>query len=205
MFSFFKKKPAPAPRRSPRSPHVATAARRRVRARPTPAERPRGKLDWLNADVGELFFGKKPVAARRRRQPTPAPPAPAGADADDGAPPPVAPSIRRTVATLPRDAALPTSRSRRSRRLDGQAQDRPAAHRRRDRRRLHRRRDRRRALRGSRGRAAAGRRRRRGDRLPARRPAGARDARRTCAIRRRRGACSPTASTTCCSRSSARS
>jgi fused signal recognition particle receptor len=31
-------------------------------AEPTaPTERQRGKLDWLNADVGELFFGKKPV------------------------------------------------------------------------------------------------------------------------------------------------
>jgi fused signal recognition particle receptor len=76
MFSFFKKKP----------PAGGTAE--------TPAEageRPRSALDWLNADVGELFFGKPasapalPEAATPAADPAPvAPPAVAPADADTG-------------------------------------------------------------------------------------------------------------------------
>ncbi len=50
MFSFFKKKPAP-------SAVVTTVPEAGSGAG---AGRPRGALDWLNADVGELFFGKKP-------------------------------------------------------------------------------------------------------------------------------------------------
>ena len=62
MFSFFKKKPAPAPSRdgagdAPSSPGADAPA-----PSPAPTERQRGKLDWLNADVGELFFGKKSPA-----------------------------------------------------------------------------------------------------------------------------------------------
>jgi len=65
MFSFFKKKPASAP-----SPDRAADSRPQSTGEaeaPASAERQRGKLDWLNADVGELFFGKKAAA------PAPAP------------------------------------------------------------------------------------------------------------------------------------
>src|SRR5215472_212 len=56
MFSFFKKKP-PAP-----GPANADAgAPGDVDTSATPRERPRGALDWLNADVGELLFGKRPA------------------------------------------------------------------------------------------------------------------------------------------------
>ena len=56
MFSFFKKKP-PAP-----GPANADAgALGDVDIAATPRERPRGALDWLNADVGELLFGKRPA------------------------------------------------------------------------------------------------------------------------------------------------
>ena len=50
MFSFFRKKPAEA----------AGAEPARTAQTPAPAERPRTAMDWLQADVGELFFGKKP-------------------------------------------------------------------------------------------------------------------------------------------------
>jgi len=60
MFSFFKKKPAPAP--SPDRAADAPSAPAVEAATPTATERERGKLDWLNADVGELFFGKKAAA-----------------------------------------------------------------------------------------------------------------------------------------------
>ena len=55
MFSFFRKKPPAA--ETPASAETA---------------RPRTAMEWLNADVGELFFGKKPADA-----PQPAPPPPA--------------------------------------------------------------------------------------------------------------------------------
>jgi fused signal recognition particle receptor len=60
MFSFFKKKPAsaPSPDRAADAPSSAAAEP----AAPAPTERQRSKLDWLNADVGELFFGKKAAA-----------------------------------------------------------------------------------------------------------------------------------------------
>ena len=49
MFSFFRKKPAPE-----------AAAGTPPEALPVAAtERPRTAMEWLNADVGELFFGKK--------------------------------------------------------------------------------------------------------------------------------------------------
>ena len=90
MFSFFKKKPSPAssaeravPLASP-SPAAqpASPASLDVEAAALPseggAERSRGKLDWLNADVGELFFGKKPAAQAPSASPATisAPPAP---------------------------------------------------------------------------------------------------------------------------------
>ena len=92
MFSFFKKKaPAPAPaaapeRTAPESSPAVPSAPAAVSAPPAaltvPAavERPRGKLDWLNADVGELFFGKKP------EPPAATPPAPVEASVQVPAP-----------------------------------------------------------------------------------------------------------------------
>ncbi len=83
MFSFFKKKPPPVAAPAPSAGRAAEAASPSA-AEPTasPAEltgeRARGKLDWLNADVGELFFGKKPAAPPPDAAPlaTPVPPAP---------------------------------------------------------------------------------------------------------------------------------
>jgi fused signal recognition particle receptor len=62
MFSFFKKKaPAAAPESSAERDSEAASPSAGEPAE-SGGERPRGKLDWLNADVGELFFGKKPAA-----------------------------------------------------------------------------------------------------------------------------------------------
>jgi fused signal recognition particle receptor len=78
MFSFFKKKPPPVAAPAPSAGRAAEAASPSA-AEPTalPAEtggeRPRGKLDWLNADVGELFFGKKPAAPPLGTSPVPTP------------------------------------------------------------------------------------------------------------------------------------
>ncbi|MEO8311206.1 MAG: signal recognition particle-docking protein FtsY [Caldimonas sp.] len=84
MFSFFKKKP------SPTSAPTSSAERA--------GDPPRGKLEWLNADVGELFFGKK------------APPvgevSPAVAVAPAPGPAPAAP--RAKVATSAPDAIAPS-------------------------------------------------------------------------------------------------
>jgi fused signal recognition particle receptor len=79
MFSFFKKKP-------PAAQTPAGAAEADVESAPAssgqaPAissTRPRTALEWLNADVGELFFGKKPVEAPAVSPPATVPPAPAG-------------------------------------------------------------------------------------------------------------------------------
>jgi fused signal recognition particle receptor len=79
MFSFFKKKQAPAP-----TPDRAAEAPSSSVAEPAPPERQRGKLDWLSADVGELFFGKKPAP--------PAPSAPAVAPTPESAPEAAPPS-----------------------------------------------------------------------------------------------------------------
>jgi fused signal recognition particle receptor len=96
MFSFFKKKPAPAPS-AERAGEAPSSDAGDAAASPAEAggERSRGKLDWLHADVGELFFGKKP---------TPSPSAPAVAT--PVAPPPViAPKIedrpRQDLPALP--------------------------------------------------------------------------------------------------------
>ena len=59
MFSFFRKKP----------PAAETSA-------PTETTRPRTAMEWLNADVGELLFGKKPAeASPPPSAPEPTPPA----------------------------------------------------------------------------------------------------------------------------------
>ena len=65
MFSFFKKKPA----------GEATAAANAA----TAESRPRTAMEWLNADVGDLLFGKKPVAEPMAEPAAPpsAPPVPA--------------------------------------------------------------------------------------------------------------------------------
>ena len=105
MFSFFKKKqaPAPSPDRAAGPPSASVAEP----TLPAPPEPQRGKLDWLNADVGELFFGRKPAPS--------APGAPAVATTPEslpeaaslsprataGVPPPVAPTGPPPVATSP--------------------------------------------------------------------------------------------------------
>jgi len=105
MFSFFKKKQAPASSsdRAAESPPASAADP----ALPSSPERPRGKLDWLNADVGELFFGKKPassvpnapaVTTTPQSPPEAAPLSPA---APVGAPPPVVPSVPPPVTSVP--------------------------------------------------------------------------------------------------------
>jgi len=70
MFSFFKKKPPASPLPPPalekREEAAAPQALEPQAAEPqalepqAAGERRRGTLGWLNADVGELFFGKKP-------------------------------------------------------------------------------------------------------------------------------------------------
>jgi fused signal recognition particle receptor len=59
MFSFFRRKAAPP--EAPVTPSALAGPARSDAATAAPAspERPRGALDWLHADVGELFFGKK--------------------------------------------------------------------------------------------------------------------------------------------------
>src|SRR6188768_4054436 len=105
MFSFFKKKQAPAlsPDRAAESPPASAADP----ALPASSERQRGKLDWLNADVGELFFGKKPaspvpnapaVTTTPQSPPEAASLPPA---APVGAPPPVVPSVPPPVTAVP--------------------------------------------------------------------------------------------------------
>jgi len=106
MFSFFKKKPVPAPVPAPTAaassegpataPTGADAQDASAQSAPS-GERPRSKLDWLHADVGELFFGKKAAP------PAPAPPIeralqpPPGVIAPTEAPEAAAPSIAAPV------------------------------------------------------------------------------------------------------------
>src|SRR5881394_2865813 len=91
MFSFFKKKPASAP-----SPDRAADSRPQSTGEaeaPASAERQRGKLDWLNADVGELFFGKKAAAPAPAAAAVPSRPAPAVPAQAPPSVPPVAPAV----------------------------------------------------------------------------------------------------------------
>jgi fused signal recognition particle receptor len=105
MFSFFKKKQAPAP--SPDRPAEVPSPSAAEPALPAPSESQRGKLDWLNTDVGELFFGKKPtpsapsapaVTTTPGSPPATAAPPPSGATAVPALGAPPAPA---TVATSP--------------------------------------------------------------------------------------------------------
>jgi len=105
MFSFFKKKQAPAP--SPDRPAEVPSPSAAEPALPAPSESQRGKLDWLNTDVGELFFGKKPtpsapsapaVTTTPGSPPATAAPPPSGATAVPALGAPPAPA---TVATWP--------------------------------------------------------------------------------------------------------
>ena len=61
MFSFFRKSPPPAAAPAPGAPAAATDESGSPAAGDAAAQRPRSARDWLNADVGELFFGKKPA------------------------------------------------------------------------------------------------------------------------------------------------
>ena len=63
MFSFFRKKPpAPeAPLAAPQAGRVATPAAGDAAAAQTTGERQRSALEWLNTDIGELFFARKPA------------------------------------------------------------------------------------------------------------------------------------------------
>ena len=65
MFSFFRKKPPVA--ETPALAPDATTSSVPADAEPTstvaPTDRARTALEWLNTDVGELFFGKKPAEA----------------------------------------------------------------------------------------------------------------------------------------------
>jgi len=99
MFSFFKKKPAPSRdgAGAASSPSVADAPL----PSPTPTERQRGKLDWLNADVGELFFGKKSPPAGEPTQPAAEPPPVA---VEPMAPTPMTAPVRSTVPAAPTPA-----------------------------------------------------------------------------------------------------
>jgi fused signal recognition particle receptor len=91
MFSFFRKKP-PA---TEKPASGAEAAQGDPSETPT---RPRTAMEWLNADVGELFFGKKPVPV------PPPPPAPAPLPAEPmpaAAPVPAVPTAQGLPAAAP--------------------------------------------------------------------------------------------------------
>jgi len=73
MFSFFRKNPPPAAApEAERPPAAAADAGASTGSGDPAAQRSRSARDWLNADVGELLFGKKPVA------PAPSAPVPIG-------------------------------------------------------------------------------------------------------------------------------
>ncbi|HEX4233185.1 MAG TPA: signal recognition particle-docking protein FtsY [Caldimonas sp.] len=82
MFSFFKKKPSsgatvPTPAAtSAMDSGPGSAASATGSAAPPDSDRQRGALGWLNADVGELFFGKRPTEAAPASGPEAAPATP---------------------------------------------------------------------------------------------------------------------------------
>ncbi|MEP6813789.1 MAG: hypothetical protein ABI990_12425, partial [Actinomycetota bacterium] len=106
MFSFFKKKsPATAPS-AERADETSSTVEATALTAESGGERSRGKLDWLNADVGELFFGKKPVASQ------PASPSVATAGPSANATP-AAPPANTTNPPVPvRPAGAPESQAR---------------------------------------------------------------------------------------------
>ena len=93
MFSFFRKKSptadTPVEARdagAPLDPAVVEPA-------PSPSARPRTAMEWLNADVGELFFGKKPAEAPPEAPTSTPPVTPLKA-------PPETPSVKPVVPTI---------------------------------------------------------------------------------------------------------
>ena len=100
MFSFFRKKPSAAETPARASGPGADPGGAADAPTPAVAERPRTALEWLNADVGELFFGKKPAQVPPPASVSPAP-APPGAEYAPEVPsevPPAAPSVASSVA-----------------------------------------------------------------------------------------------------------
>jgi fused signal recognition particle receptor len=115
MFSFFRKKPPAAdtpattgePGAAPGSDQAST--------------RPRTAMEWLNADVGELFFGKKPAAAPAPAPgsvstvaPAPATPSPPAPSSSPASPPPASPSpppatVSTTTAAISTMTAAPAA------------------------------------------------------------------------------------------------
>jgi fused signal recognition particle receptor len=80
MFSFFKKKPPPgASAPTPAAPFATDSgtanAAGSAAAAPSDGDRQHSPLGWLNADVGELFFGKKQTEDARASGLASAPPA----------------------------------------------------------------------------------------------------------------------------------
>jgi fused signal recognition particle receptor len=82
MFSFFKKKPPPGAlvptpaETSEMDSGASSAVSTSGTAAPSDSDHQHAALGWLNADVGELFFGKKPTAAATASElaPSPRPP-----------------------------------------------------------------------------------------------------------------------------------
>ncbi len=121
MFSFFRRKQAesapgpadaPASAPAPGSPPTDLPVDRPV---DRTIDRPRTAREWLNADVGELLFGRKPAAESAPPATTTAPSAPIAAPAPPEpvdvapAPAPVAPVKPPTaIVPPPRPAAAPT-------------------------------------------------------------------------------------------------
>jgi fused signal recognition particle receptor len=91
MFSFFRKKPIES--ESAETPAALPAGRKEAASETSSAApatgRPRTAAEWLNADVGELFFGKKPgrASAADIKDDAGAPGASTSGPASDAAPP----------------------------------------------------------------------------------------------------------------------
>jgi fused signal recognition particle receptor len=84
MFSFFKKKPPGGPSASAPDAPQATNAGAPEDAGTAAGERERGAFGWLNADVGELLFGKKPADVVEPATPPPTVTASSAADGESG-------------------------------------------------------------------------------------------------------------------------
>jgi len=103
MFSFFRKSPPPATPPEPERPPAASGETASTAAGDAAAQRPRSARDWLQADVGELLFGKKPAAAVPTAPIAPghAPPASATTPAATVAVPAQAPAAAEALAAEP--------------------------------------------------------------------------------------------------------